>query len=141
MAMFQWLLRYRSAIDPAAIEEVVLASQGGGILVVPVRALKSRGGFGSESANSMNPSLSIGPDGLRFRIIRETHLPFAQIDKVHLRKGLFGGAHLVIYGNRRMLLATFSNMGTAKAVLAAFPATVPLSNDAATVRNWTANDR
>ncbi len=127
----------RSALDGGTSEAGAVDLRGSGeAFNVPVRGLRYRRGFGTMSKNTMFPRLAIAGDGLRFRIFRETHLPFAEIDRVELRSTLFGGCRLFVHsgGERRLLIVSVGNTAIANAFLAALPIAIPLSPEAADLR-------
>lgn len=108
---------------------------------IAVRGLYRRNGmFGGESKNSINPMFAIGADALHFRIFRAASWPFAEIGQVDVRKGMFGDAHVLFLapGNAKLLAVTVADIGAAKAMLGKLPRAVPLSEDAAMVRDGSA---
>ncbi|MDF0490309.1 hypothetical protein PX554_19465 [Sphingomonas sp. H39-1-10] len=109
-----------------------------GVLTVPVRALYLRraGILGGVSRNSINPRFAITPDGIRFKVFRETRLPFSAIDHVEVREW-FGRLLLLFVNaaNPRLLSVDVGNRATAKCVLDALPRSIALTPEAATIRD------
>lgn len=112
-----------------------LASDDAGGVDVPVIGLILRGGgLGGMSRNSLNPRLRLTPEGLAFKLFRQTVWPYAQLSRVHAGKGLLG-ATLDIDAGRATLHVTLPDLATARQVLAALPRTVPLTPKAAALRD------
>lgn len=109
-----------------------------GALTVPVRALYLRraGILGGVSRNSINPRFAITPDGIRFRVFRESRLPFSGIDHVEVR-AWFGRLLLLFVNaaNPRLLSVDVGDRATAKRVLDALPRSVALTAEAAAIRD------
>jgi hypothetical protein len=106
-------------------------------MTVQVRGLYlRRGGFGGESRNDLNPRFAIAPDGIHFKVFRESRLPFASIDHIDVREG-FGRLHLLFVNgaNPRLLSVSVGDRATAKHVLDALPRSVTLTPEAATIRD------
>jgi hypothetical protein len=112
-----------------------------GAVTVPVHGLYLRraGLFGGVSHNNLNPRFAIAPDGIRFRVFRESVLPFSHIDHVELRDR-FGLTYLLFVNGAgpRLLSVSVGNRHNAKQVLDALPRAVPLTAEAATLRDGTA---
>jgi hypothetical protein len=112
-----------------------------GAVTVPVRGLYLRraGLFGGYSHNNLNPRFAIAPDGIRFRVFRESWLPFSNIDHVEVRER-FGFTYLLFVNGTgpRMLSVSIGNRSNAKQVLDALPPSIALTPEAATIRNGTA---
>ncbi len=111
-----------------------LAQDDAGGVDVPVVGLLLRGGFGGMSRNSINPRLRLTPEGLAFKLFRQTLWPYAELTRVHAGKGLLG-ATLDIDAARGALHVTLPDLATARQVLAALPRTVPLTPKAAALRD------
>lgn len=131
-AMVLWV-RSRGRVKNVTEVRAAQLPRLGGVVSIPVKALHNRGAL-SQSKNSFSSSLDILPDGLRYKIFRETHLPFAKISQVDVRKGLFGGAELYVRDRKGLLSITVGDLGVAKAFLLALPRSVPLSADATALR-------
>lgn len=112
-----------------------------GAVTVPIRGLYLRraGIFGGVSHNNLNPRFAIAPDGIRFRVFRESQLPFSHIDHVELRER-FGFTYLLFVNSTgpRLLSVSVGNRGNAKQILDALPRAVALTPEAATLRDGTA---
>ncbi|CAN5338650.1 hypothetical protein BH10PSE13_BH10PSE13_19170 [soil metagenome] len=134
VVLILWLKSSGRIRAPIAVRQVDLPRLGDGIITVPVRGLQNRGRF-SKAKNSLRPSLSILSDGLRYKIFRETKLPFAEISQVDVRKGPFGGGHLFVRSRGNLLTINVSDLGIARAFVAALPPSVPLSTDATILRD------
>jgi hypothetical protein len=126
------ILRRRRA--PPALPEIA----ADGTMTVPVRALYLRraGILGGASHNSINPRFAIAPDGIRFRVFRESRLPFPAIEHIEAREWL-GRLHLLIVSaaNPRLLSVNVGDRATAKRVLDALPRSIALTAEAATIRD------
>ncbi len=108
---------------------------------IAVRGLYRRSGiFGGEAHNSINPVFAIGEDALHFRIFRATSWPFSEIGQVDLRKGVIGDVRILFLtpGNGRMLAVAVADMDAARALLGKLPRSLPISIDAATLRDGSA---
>ncbi len=133
-----WLLVVRRNRGAPGGGAVVLPKAADGSIRVPVRSLFTSGGvFGAKRWNSLSPMLTILPDRLRFRVFRDSDLPFAHIEQIEVRRGLFGGAYLVALGEggSSVLAIGLADAAVAKAVLAQLPRTIPLTSDAAMLRD------
>ena len=130
------LLLRRKRMRAAPRPPVEIAPDGA--LIVPVRGLYLRraGIFGGETHNNLNPRFAIAPGGIRFRVFRESWLPFAHIDHVELRER-FGFTYLLFVNGTgpRLLSVSVGDRHTAKQVLDALPRTVALTPEAATLRD------
>jgi hypothetical protein len=128
------LRRRRMNISPPTLPEMA----ADGALTVPVRALYVRraGILGGVSRNSINPRFAITSDGIRFKVFRESLLPFSGIDHVEVREW-FGRLLLLFVNatNPRLLSIDVGNRATAKRVLDALPRSIALTPDAATIRD------
>ncbi len=111
-----------------------LARNDAGGIEVPVVGLILRAGFGGMSRNSINPRLRLTPEGLAFKLFRQTLWPYAELTRVHAGKGLLG-ATLDIDAARGALHVTLPDLATARQVLSALPRTVPLTSKAAALRD------
>lgn len=111
-----------------------LARDDAGGIDVPVVGLILSGGFGGMSRNSLNPRLRLTPEGLAFKLFRQTFWPYAELSRVHAGKGLLG-ATLNIDAARGALHVTLPDLATAQQVLVALPRTVPLTPKAAALRD------
>jgi hypothetical protein len=129
-----WMKNQSRIKAPIAARRVEFTRTSDGVLTVPVRGLESRGRF-SRTKNGMRPTLQIVPGGLRYKIFRETEIPFNAIGQVDAQKGPFGGGQLFVHTNDNELSITVSDLGIAKAFLAALPPSVPLSREAALLRD------
>ncbi len=109
-----------------------------GTMTVPVRALflLRAGIMGGTSHNSINPRFAITADGLRFRVFRESHLPFSDIDHIDVREW-FGRPYLLFVNgaNPRLLSVNVGDRTTAKRVLDALPRSIALTPEAAAIRD------
>jgi hypothetical protein len=112
-----------------------------GTRIVSVRGLYLRRGglLGGVSNNNLNPRFAIAPDGIRFRVFRESLLPFSHVDHVEIRER-FGLTYILFVNGvgPRLLSVNMGNPCNAKQVLDALPRTVALTPEAATVRDGTA---
>ncbi len=119
---------------------VPLETMPDGTTAVPIRGLYLRraGIMGGMSHNSINPRFAIAPDGIRFRVFRESRLAFSDIDHVEIRERYgFVYVLLVNHAGPRLLSVNVGDRGTAKQVLEAFPRSVALTPQAATIRDGT----
>jgi hypothetical protein len=130
------VLRRRNALPSAPLE---IAADG--TIAVPVRGLYLRraGIFGGDANNSVNPRFSIGPDGIGYRVFRQSRLSFAAIDHVEVRQRL-GSVHLLFLNSSdpRLLSVNVGDRDTARQVLIALPSSVPLTPEAAMIRDGAA---
>lgn len=130
------LLRRRNALREMACAPPEITADG--TTAVPVRGLYLRraGIFGGDSNNSLNPRLVIGPQGIRYRVFREGRLAFSAIDHVEVRER-FGSVHLLFLNGSgpRLLSADVGDHDTARRVLNALPSSVPLTPEAAVIRD------
>lgn len=130
------LLRRRTAQQARSATALEIAADG--TIAVPVRGLYLRriGIFGGDSKNSVNPRFAIGPEGIRYRVFRQGQLPFSIIDHVEVRER-FGSVHLLFLNSSgpRLLSVNVGDRDTAKQVLNALPRTVPLTPEAAMIRD------
>jgi hypothetical protein len=133
------LLRRRNA--QRTMPTVPLEIAADGTIAVPVRGLYLRraGIFGGDSNNSVNPRFAIGPDGIGYRVFRRGRLPFAAIEHVEVRKR-FGSVHLLFLNSSgpRLLSVNVGDRDTARQVLDALPRSVPLTPEAAMIRDGAA---
>jgi hypothetical protein len=92
--------------------------------------------MGGVSRNSINPHFAITPDGIRFRVFRESLLPFSGIDHVEVRER-FGRLLLLFVNtvNPRLLSVDVGDRATAKRVLDTLPPIVALTPEVATIRD------
>jgi hypothetical protein len=132
------LWRRNALATPSAPLEIA----ADGTIAVPVRGLYLRraGMFGGDSNNSINPRFAIGPEGIRYRVFRQGRLPFSTIDHVEVRKW-FGSVHLLFLNSSgpRLLSVNVGGRDTARQVLIALPSSVPLTPEAAMIRDGTAD--
>jgi hypothetical protein len=132
------LLRWKAMRAPprGALERVA-----DGAVVVPVHGLYLRraGLFGGMSHNNLNPRFAIAPDGIRFRVFRDSLLPFSHIDHVEVRQR-FGFTYLLFVNGTgpRLLSVSIGDRHHAKQLLDALPRSVALTPEAATLRDGTA---
>ncbi len=109
-----------------------------GTMIVPIRGLYLRraGIMGGTSHNNINPRFAIAPDGIRFRVFAESRLAFSDIGHVEVRER-FGFVYVLLVNNAgpRLLSMNVGNRSTAKQVLEAFPRSVALTPQAATIRD------
>lgn len=133
------LLRRRNALR--AMPSAPLDAAADGTIAVPIRGLYLRraGMFGGDSNNSVNPRFVIEPGDICYRVFREGRLPFSAIDHVEVRER-FGSVHLLFLNSAdpRLLSVNVGDRGTAKQVLNALPRTVPLTPEAAMIRDGAA---
>ncbi len=131
-----WVLRrQRDRLSPAIPGEA-LQADAEGVIVVPILSANISGGglFGGMSNNSLSPKLALTPEGLNFKVLRQDHWTFAQLTRVDAGKSLLG-ATLDFKIAGASLTVTVRDLATARRVLAALPATVPLSERAARLRD------
>jgi hypothetical protein len=130
------LLRRRNALR--TMPSVPLEIAADGTIAVPIRGLYLRraGIFGGDSNNSVNPRFAIGPEGIGYRVFRQDRLPFSAIDHVEVRER-FGSVHLLFLNSSgpRLLSVNVGDPDSAKQVLNALPRTVPLTPEAAMMRD------
>jgi hypothetical protein len=134
IAIVVMLRRRRINTAPPAPLEIA----ADGTTTVPVRALYLRRAsiLGGESRNSINPRFAIAPDGIRFKVFRESLLPFSSIDHVEIREWF--GRLLLLFVNAEnpgLLSVDVGDLVTAKRVLDALPRFVALTPEAATIRD------
>jgi hypothetical protein len=134
VGLFVALRKRKANFDVTAVTAVHLSVLDGNV-VVPVRAIESRGGFGGFARNSIRPTFSIAGDRFRIRIFKERELPFSQVSEIDVAKGIFGSALIGIKGKESFYRVRVAGLGIAKAVLVALPATIPLSGRAAQLRS------
>ena len=107
-----------------------------GMIAIPVRGTASRGGFmAGHSGNSINPGFAVGKTGLRIKVLRNTNLPFGTISQVDAGGLMTGGTALIFEVPGRVYIARFGDPGLARQALALMPPGVPLTEEAATVRD------
>ncbi|WP_066807565.1 hypothetical protein [Sphingomonas asaccharolytica] len=130
------LLRRRNALR--AMPSRPLEAAADGMIAVPIRGLYLRraGLFEGGSNNSVNPRFASGPEGIRYRVFREGRLPFSAIDHVEVRER-FGSVHLLFLNSfgPRLLSVNVGDRDSAKQVLNALPRSVPLTPEAAVIRD------
>jgi hypothetical protein len=133
-------LRRRNALR--ATQSAPLGITADGTIAVSVRGLYLRraGIFGGDANNSVNPRFTIGPDGIGYRVFRQSRLSFAAIDHVEVRRRL-GSVHLLFLNSSdpRLLSVNVGDRDTARQVLIALPSSVPLTPEAAIIRDGTAD--
>lgn len=131
-----WTVRRMGAARTAAQETAALAATPDDGVIIPVRGLYWRGGglFGGSAHNSIRPSLAVAPDGVRYRVLRRGTLPYAEIEHVDVRKGLFGFS-LIFVSGRQVLAADVGDPATAKRALDALPRSTKLTAEAAILRD------
>lgn len=150
LAMGSWLLLalpaglfvWRMMSARRARDEQALAagptSDADGTTAFPVRGIATRGGFlrNSYSSNSLNPNFWIGRDAVRLRISKEWRLPFADLKQIDARKTV-GGMALIfeIAAENRVFIVRFGDEGLARAALSLVASSVPLTGDAAILRD------
>ena len=112
-----------------------------GTIAVPIRGLYLRhsGIFGGDSNNSVNPCFAIGPEGIGYRVFRRGRLPFSAIEHVEVRER-FGSVHLLFLNSSgpRLLSVNVGDRDGARQVLNALPRSVPLTPEAAMIRDGAA---
>lgn len=132
------LLRWR-AMRAAPRAPLEIAADGA--VSVPVRALYLRRGgvLGGMSHNNLNPRFAIAQDGIRFRVFRDSRLPFSHIDHLEVRER-FGFTYLLFVnaGGPRLLSVNVGDRYQAKRVLDALPRSLALTPGAAMLRDGTA---
>ena len=130
------LLRRRNA--PRATPSAPLGITADGTIAVSVRGLYLRraGIFGGDANNSVNPRFTIGPDGIGYRVFRQSQLSFAAIDHVEVRQRL-GSVHLLFLNSSdpRLVSVNVGDRDAARQVLIALPSSVPLTPEAAMIRD------
>lgn len=106
---------------------------------VPVSAtFICKGPLPGMARNSIWPSLLITPTGIQFRVLIEKNWSFSEISQVDVRKTRFGGVRLVFAGGgRRIFTAKVRDLTAARTALAALPHNLPLSVNAAIIRDGT----
>ena len=126
----------RKTAPPAPIE---IAANGTITVVVRGIYLRHAGILGGVTNNSINPRFMIAPDGIHYRVFRESRLLFSAIDHVEVREWL-GSVYLLLLNNAgpRLVSVDVRDRGTAKQVLNALPRTVKLTPEAATIRDGAA---
>lgn len=133
------LLRRRNAVR--AMPSAPLEAAADGTIAVPIRGLYLRhsGMFGGDSNNSVNPRFAIGPEGIGYRAFRRGRLPFAAIEHVEVRER-FGSVHLLFLNSSgpRLLSVNVGDRDTARQVFNALPRSVPLTPEAAMIRDGAA---
>ncbi len=104
--------------------------------VIPVRGLIVRGGglFGGKARNSLTPSLSLTPHGVRFRVLVRDFWPYADLGAVDAGKTVLGAQLVFGVGGRRVLTAAVRDLDTVRLALAALPSGVKLTPRAAALR-------
>ena len=109
-----------------------------GMTEFPVRGVATRGGFlgGAYSQNSINPRFWISGDAVRIRILKAWRLPFVDLTQVDARKTL-GGVALIfqVKAESRVFIVRFGDAALARSALSLVPPSVPLSEDAAVLRD------
>jgi hypothetical protein len=134
------LLRRRNALRATPTVPLEIAADG--TIAVPVRGLYLRRGgiFGGDTNNSINPRFAIEPEGICYRVFRQSRLPFSAIEHIEVRER-FGSVHLLFLAiaGPRLLSVNVGDHGTAKQVLNALPRTVALTPEAATIRDGAAD--
>jgi hypothetical protein len=132
-------LRRRNALR--ATQSAPLGITADGTIAVSVRGLYLRraGIFGGDANNSVNPRFTIGPDGIGYRVFRQSRLSFAAIDHVEVRRRL-GSVHLLFLNSSdpRLLSVNVGDRDTARQVFNALPRSVPLTPEAAMIRDGAA---
>lgn len=133
------LLRRR--IGQRAMSSAALEIAADGTITVPVRGLYLRriGIFGGDAKNSINPRFAIGSEGIRYRVFRQGQISFAAIGHVEVRER-FGSVHLLFLNSAgpRLLSVNVGDRDSANQVLNALPRTVPLTPEAAMIRDGAA---
>jgi hypothetical protein len=106
-----------------------------GVTVVPILAAEIRGGMlGGRARNSLGPKLSLDPQGLSFKVLRQDRWTYDQLTRVDVAKSLLGPM-LHVQTGRAKLDVTVRDLAVACQVLAALPRTVPLTARAVTLRD------
>ncbi|WP_066806284.1 hypothetical protein [Sphingomonas asaccharolytica] len=134
------VLSRRNARQTMSSAPIEVAADG--TIAVPIHGLYLRrtGIYGGDSNNSINPRFAIGPEGIRYRVFRQSRLPFSAIDHVEVRER-FGSVHLLFLNTSgpHLLSVNVGNRDRAKQVLNALPHTVALTPEAATIRDGAAD--
>ncbi|MDO7843360.1 hypothetical protein [Sphingomonas immobilis] len=91
--------------------------------------------FGGRSRNSLNPSFAVLPEGFRIRVIGTTHVRFEEISQIDARKMWGGGMALAFHVEGQIFVARFGDAALAKQVLSQMARTIPLTADAAMLRD------
>ncbi|CAN5328179.1 hypothetical protein BH09PSE6_BH09PSE6_10890 [soil metagenome] len=134
-------LRQQAQAAPVAVEPDFADPQVRRIQVSSTFSLTSGFLWRKMSSSWTQPMLALAPEGLRYRTLLEGTWPYAEIEQVDVRRTLFGGEMRILFlgnGNRRVLAATLGGPDAARQVLKALPASLPLSVDAAILRDGTA---
>lgn len=114
------------------------ARDADGATELPVRGTYSRAGFlqGGYAKNSINPRFWVGRDGVRIRILKTWHLPFAELLQIDARKTMTGVALIFqVAAANRAFVVRFGDPQLARTALALVPPTVPLTEEAACLRD------
>jgi hypothetical protein len=128
-------LRDRQALDAGAKPDDAGATE------FPVRGACTRAGFlqGGYSKNGINPRFWVERDAVRIRILRSWRLLWPDIKQVDARKTMTGMALIFqIEAGRRAFVVRFGEEGLARSALSRIPASVPLTEDAAILRDGNA---
>ena len=106
-----------------------------GTVVIPVTGTEVRGGFFSKMRNSIKPLLSIDREGIRFRVLKKDRWLFSEIERIDVRKALFGVRIIFTRGDGCVLTAQVRHMDIAKLALAALPPGLRITAAAAALRD------
>jgi hypothetical protein len=104
----------------------------------PVHGATTRAGFlqGGYSKNSINPRFWVARDGVRIRILKMWHLPFADLTQIDVRKIMNGMALIFrIEAGNRAFVVRFGDARLARSALALVAPSVPLTEEAAILRD------
>jgi hypothetical protein len=117
------------------------AQDDAGFTEFPVRGAFTRAGFlqGGYSKNSINPRFWVERDAVRIRILKAWHLPFADLKQIEARKTMTGMALIFrIEAGSRIFIVRFGEAGLARSALALVASSVPLTEEAAILRDGNA---
>lgn len=106
-----------------------------GVTVVPVRGLKRSYRFFGYAQNSLNPRVEIAADGLRFKLFRPDHWPFAEIAQVHAFALPFVTRLEIRSRSSGRLYVDLADQTRAGDFLRALPATLPYTPRATALRD------
>jgi hypothetical protein len=139
--LFLWrMMSARQARDRQALDAGPTPDQAGAT-EFPVRGTSTRAGFlqGGYSKNGISPRFWVERDAVRIRILRTWHLPFADLRQVDARRTMTGVALIFqIEAGNRAFVVRFGEVELARSALALLAATVPLTVEAATLRDGNA---
>jgi hypothetical protein len=109
-----------------------------GVAEFAVRGTLTRAGFlqGGYSKNSISPRFWVEPGAIRVRILKTWRLPFGEITQIDARKTMTGVALVFLSetGNRAFIVR-FGEAALARAALSLVAAAIPLTKEAAVLRD------